>query len=198
MGRLIKLAIERPIAVMAMVLMTILFGTVALQTIPIQMSPDIEKPVLDVRVRWNGASPVDVDREIVGRLERELVSLNGVEEIASRSSRGYARVTLTYGVTQDMDKALVMLLSKLSAVNGLPDDADTPLVRRSTSEDSPIARLALVAKDGFDVNLETLGQYLDTNIVEPLSRTNGISEVEYRGGGKYEMRVIIDPDKLVQ
>ena len=198
MGRLIKLAIERPIAVMAMILMTIVFGAVALQTIPIQMSPDIEKPVLDVRVRWNGASPVDVDREIVGRLERELASLNGIEEIASRSSRGYARVTLTYGVTQDMDKALVMLLSKLSAVNGLPDDADTPLVRTSNSEDSPIARLALVAKDGFDVNLEALGQYLDTNIVEPLSRTNGISEVEYRGGGKYEMRVIIDPDKLVQ
>ena len=198
MGRLIKLAIERPIAVMAMILMTIVFGAVALQTIPIQMSPDIEKPVLDVRVRWNGASPVDVDREIVGRLERELASLNGIEEIASRSSRGYARVTLTYGVTQDMDKALVMLLSKLSAVNGLPDDADTPLVRTSNSEDSPIARLALVAKDGVDVNLEALGQYLDTNIVEPLSRTNGISEVEYRGGGKYEMRVIIDPDKLVQ
>ena len=97
-----------------------------------------------------------------------------------------------------MDKALVMLLSKLSAVNGLPDDADTPLVRTSNSEDNPIVRLALVAKDGFDVNLEALGQYLDTNIVEPLSRTNGISEVEYRGGGKYKMRVIIDPDKLVQ
>ena len=198
MGSLIKLAIEGPIAVMAMILMTIVFGAVALQTIPIQMSPDIEKPLLDVRVRWNGASPVDVDREIVGRLERELASLNGVEEIASRSSRGYARVTLTYGVTQDMDKALVMLLSKLSAVSGLPDDADTPLVRTSNSEDSPIARLALVAKDGFDVNLEELGQYLDANIVEPLSRTNGVSEVDYRGGGKYEMRVIIDPDKLVQ
>ena len=195
---LIKRAIERPIAVMAMILMTIVFGAVALQTIPIQMSPDIEKPVLDVRVRWNGASPVDVDREIVGRLERELASLNGVEEIASRSSRGYARVTLTYGVTQDMDKALVMLLSKLSAVNGLPDDADTPLVRTSNSENSPVARLALVAKEGSVVNLEALGQYLDTNIVEPLSRTNGISEIEYRGGGRYEMRINIDPDKLVQ
>ena len=56
------------------------------------MSPDIEKPVLDV-VRWNGASPSDVDREIVGRLESELSSLNGIEEIASRSTRGYGRVT---------------------------------------------------------------------------------------------------------
>ena len=114
MGQLIKLAIERPIAVMAMILITIVFGVVALQTIPIQMSPDIERPVLDVRVQWNGASPVDVDREIVGRLERELASLNGVVEISSRSSRGYARVTLTYGVTQDMDKALVMLIRRMS------------------------------------------------------------------------------------
>ena len=198
MERLIKLAIERPIAVTAMILMTMVFGIVALQNIPIQLSPDIEKPVLDVRVRWNGASPIDVDREIVGRLERELASLNGVEAIASQSSRGYAQVTLTYGVTQDMDKALVMLLSKISTVNGLPSDAELPLVRTSNSEDSPIARLALVAKDGFDVNLETLGQYLETDIVEPLSRTTGISEIGYRGGGRYEMRVIINPDKLVQ
>ena len=198
MAGIIKLAIERPVAVMALILMAIIFGGVALQTIPIQMSPDIEKPVLDVRVRWAGASPTDVDREIVGRLETELASLNGVEEIASRSTRGYARVTLTYNVGQDMDKALVLLLSKLSAVSGLPDEAGTPTVRTSNSEDRPIARLALVAKDGADVDLENLGQYLETNIVDPLARTEGIAEVDYRGGGRREMRVFIDPEKLVQ
>ena len=198
MGGLIKQAIERPVAVMALILMCIIFGGVALQTIPIQMSPDIEKPVLDVRVRWTGAAPEDVDREIVGRLEAELASLNGVQEISSRSTRGYARVTLTYAVGQDMDKALVLLLSKLSAVSGLPDDATTPTVRTSNSEDSPIARLALVAREGADVDLEALGQYLDTNIVEPLARVDGIAEVDYRGGGRREMRVFIDPDKLIQ
>jgi HAE1 family hydrophobic/amphiphilic exporter-1 len=198
MGSVIKLAIERPIAVMALIFMCVIFGGLALQTIPIQMSPDIEKPVLDVRVSWPGAAPEDVDREIVGRLEAELASLNGVEEIASRSTRGSARVTLTYSVGQDMDKALVLLLSKLSAVSGLPDEADTPLVKTSNSDDSPIARLALVAKDGSKVNLEELGRYLDTNIVEPLARVDGIAEVDYRGGGKREMRVLIDPEKLVQ
>ncbi|NCW09773.1 MAG: efflux RND transporter permease subunit, partial [Gammaproteobacteria bacterium] len=103
-----------------------------------------------------------------------------------------------YSVGQDMDKALVLLLSKLSAVSGLPDEADTPLVKTSNSDDSPIARLALVAKDGSKVNLEELGRYLDTNIVEPLARVDGIAEVDYRGGGKREMRVLIDPEKLVQ
>ena len=75
----IKLAIERPVGVIALILMTIIFGGLSLQTIPIQMSPDIDKPQLDVRVRWSGASPTDVDREIVGRLETELSSLSGVE-----------------------------------------------------------------------------------------------------------------------
>ena len=138
MGGIIKLAIERPVAVMALILITIIFGAVALQNIPIQMSPDIEKPVLDVRVRWNGASPSDVDREIVGRLESELSSLNGVEEIASRSTRGYGRVTLTYAVGQDMDKALVLLLSKLSAVNGLPNDAIPRLCERLIQMTAPL------------------------------------------------------------
>ena len=194
----IKLAIERPVGVIALILMTIIFGGLALQTIPIQMSPDIDKPQLDVRVRWSGASPSDVDREIVGRLETELASLNGVQEISSRSTRGYARVNLKYSVTQDMDKALVMLLSKLSAVNGLPDDANTPMIRTSNSDDSPIARLALVVKDGANVDLEKLGNYLDSNIVDPLQRVKGIAEVDYRGGGRNEMRVFIDPEKLVQ
>ncbi len=198
MGGIIKLAIERPVAVMALVLMTVIFGVVALQTIPIQMSPDIEKPVLDVRVRWSGASPADVDREIIGRLESELSTLNGVEKIASRSTRGYGRVTLTYGVSQDMDKALVLLLSKLSAVNGLPNEADTPTVRTSNSDDSPVARLALVSKDGANVDVEALGQYLDTNIVDRLSRVKGIAEVDYYGGSRHEIRVLINPDKLVR
>ena len=80
-------------------------------------------------------------------------------------------MTLTYGFNQDMDKALVhaaeQIIGGTACLMMLPRHSS----EGSNSDDSPIARLALVAKDGFDVNLETLGQYLDTNIVEPLSRT---------------------------
>ena len=96
MGGLIKIAIERPVAVLALILLTVLFGIVALRNIPIQMSPDIEKPILEVRVTWPGASPEDVDREVVARLESELSGLNGVDELVSSSRRGRASVTLTY------------------------------------------------------------------------------------------------------
>ena len=195
MGGLIRIAIERPIAVLAFIMLTVLFGVVALRNIPIQMSPDIEKPILEVRVGWPGASPEDVDREIVARLESELSGLNGVEELVSASRRGRASVTLTYSVSQDMDKALVLLLSKLSSVTGLPSDARTPEVRTSNSDDSPIARLALVGADGKEVDLEGLGNFLETQIVEPLGRVNGVSEITFNGGGAKEMRIFIDPAK---
>ena len=196
MNNLIKTAIERPVAVLALVLLVVLFGVVALRAIPIQMSPDIEKPIYQVRVAWPGAAPEDVDREIVSRLETELSNLSGVEEISSSSSTGSARVTLTYAISTDMDKALTVLLSNLAGISGLPDDSRAPQVRTSNSDDSPIARLALIPKDGAEVDLETLGNFVQNQVVDPLSRTAGVAEITFNGGGQKQMRVIIDPEKL--
>ncbi|MDA9816043.1 efflux RND transporter permease subunit [Alphaproteobacteria bacterium] len=196
MNAIIRIAIERPVSIMAMMLLVILFGIVALRSIPIQLSPDIEKPIYQVRVSWPGAAPEDVDREIVSRLETELSSLTGVEEISSNASNGSARVTLTYSLSTDMDKALTVLLSKIASITGLPGEASAPQVQTSNSDDSPIARLALVAMPGQDVDLEKLGSFVSTNVVDVLARTPGIAEITFNGGGKKQLRVIIDPEKL--
>ena len=66
---LIRTAIDRPIAVISAVLMTVLFGMVALQRIPIQLAPDVNRPVITVETLWPGAAPAEVEREIVNRQE---------------------------------------------------------------------------------------------------------------------------------
>ena len=198
MNNIIKEAIGRPVAVVAIIFLAILFGYVALQNIPIQMSPDIEKPIYQVRVSWPGAAPADVDREIINRLEQELSSLNGIEELASSSSTGRANITLTYSLEQDMDKALILLLNKLAGVTGLPNDAKTPTIRTSNSDDSPIARLALLVRDGYTIDLESLGKFVESDIVQTLGRTEGVSEVTFNGGGRREMRILIDPQKMTR
>ena len=201
MHNLIRFSINHLTAILALMLMIFLFGLSALQTVPIQLTPDIEKPVLQVRVNWPGASPADVDREIINRLESELSSLSGVESIESRSFFGQARVTLTYSVHQDMDKALTLLLSEVSNITDLPDEAKNPVVRTSNSDDSPIARLALMALPATEgappsVPLNQLGRYLQTDIMDPLSRVSGVSEVFKYGGDDMEMRVLVDVDRL--
>lgn len=202
MSNLISISINHLTAVMAIMLMIFLFGLSALQQVPIQLTPDIERPVLQVRVNWPGASPADVDREIINRLERDLGALSGIEKIVSRSFSGSARVTITYSVHQDMDKALTLLLSELSGITGLPDDAKAPIVRTSNSDDSPISRLALTVlnDDSIDpadvADIDALGRFLTTNIMDPLARVEGVSDVFKYGGNEFEMRVIIDPEKL--
>ena len=193
---LIRAAIERPVAVLAFIFGVVMFGYVALTTIPIQMSPDIEKPIYQVRVSWPGAAPEDVDREIVSRIEQELANLSNLDEISSSSSTGSARVTLTYALETDMDKALTVLLSKLAGITGLPDEARAPQVRTSNSDDSPIARMALVPAKGADVDMEGLGDFVRTQVVDPLSRVNGVAEVTFNGGGAKQLRIILDETKL--
>ena len=88
MKRFVKLCIFNPTAILALVILTIVFGYVALREIPIQMTPDIDKPILQVRVSWPGAAPNDIEREIITRIERATSSLSGVEKIESDSRYG--------------------------------------------------------------------------------------------------------------
>ena len=199
MNNLIKLAIKQPIAIAALVFLIIAFGIVALRQIPIQMTPDIDKPVLQVRVSWPGASPEDVEREVVTRLELAVTSLTGVEKAESDSRFGSARVTLTYAVGQDMDIALIQLLSKVASIDGLPIEARRPIVRTSNSDDSPISRLAMVKLPNSKINnLGILGDFVEFEIIEKLSRIEGISEITFRGGEKKELKVALDIQKLAE
>ena len=91
-----------------------------------------------------------------------------------------------------------MLLNKLAGVTGLPNDAKTPTIRTSNSDDSPIARLALLVRDGYTIDLEKLGKFVESDIVWTLGRTEGVSEVTFNGGGRREMRILIDPQKMTR
>ena len=197
MLRLIQLSIERPIAIVSLMILIVFFGYIAASSVPIQMSPDIEKPMLQVRVSWPGAAPEDVDREIIGRLEKEFSNLSLVEEISSNSSTGSARISLTYSSGADMDKSLTELVTKISGVSGLPYESKSPIVRTSNSDDSPIARLALISKNPNE-NIDDLGVFVEKEIMEPLSRIKGVAETTKYGGKKRTLKISVDPEKLVR
>ena len=197
MKNFIRLCILNPVAILALVMLTVVFGVVALKKIPIQMTPDIDKPILQVRVSWPGASPDDIEREIITRLERSISSLSGVEKIESDSRYGSGRVTLTYNIGENIDNATIKLLNRISTINGLPEEASKPVVRTSNSEDSPISRLVLIkTKDSKVGKMTTLGDLVEFEIIENLSRIEGVSEITFRGGSKKELKISVDMQKL--
>mgnify|MGYP000194579029 CR=1 FL=1 len=195
---LIKTAIERPIAVIAAVLMVVMFGLVALQTIPIQLAPDINSPVITVTTEWGGAAPAEVEREITNRQEEELKGIEGLEEITSRSERGRSRVTLEFAVGTNMDRALLLVSNRLDRVNGYPDEADEPTLDTAGAEDNAIAWFILTRLEGNERPISEFGDFAEDIIQERLERVPGVSRINVYGGTEQEIQVTVEPQVLAR
>ena len=195
---IISLAILRPIAVVSGVLMVILFGLVALQTIPIQLAPDVSKPVISIRTSWPGAAPIEVEREITNRQEDVLKGLNNLAGMESSSSRGSARVTLEFNIGTNMDKALLLVSNRLDRVGDYPAETSEPTLSMSGSEDRPIAWFILKRLPGNTRSMHEYGDFLTDVLQERLERVEGVSEVAGFGGSERELQVIVKPQLLAR
>ncbi len=195
---LIRTAIERPSAVVSIVLMTIMFGLIALDTIPIQLTPDISKPVITVETYWGGAAPAEIEREITIRQEEVLKGINGLAEITSESQQGRARVRMEFEVSTNMDRALLLVSNRLDQVTGYPDEASEPTLKTAGAEDSPIAWFVISRQKGNERPVHEYGDFIKNVIKDRIERVNGVGGVNIFGGSDREIEVIIRPEELAR
>lgn len=195
---IVRLAIQRPIAVVAAVIMTLMFGLLALQRIPIQLAPDVRRPVVSITTNWHGAAPAEVEREIVNRQEEVLKGMEGVRDLTSRSQDGRARIDLEFSIGENMDRALLLASNRLNQVTGYPEEADEPAMRTASAEDSPIAWFVLSLAAGNDRDMGTYGDFAEDVLRDRIERVPGIARVNVYGGREREMRVIIDPQRMAR
>lgn len=195
---IISMALKRPMAVVAGVLMIVVLGLAAMRTIPIQLTPDVARPILAVYTYWRGVAPVEVEREITNKIEQELAGIEGLEEISSQSQLGRSRIVLEFNVEQNMDRAFMLASNRLNGVSNLPDEATEPRIRTSTSDDVPIARLAITRTGDNQTPIETYGDFVNDVVVDRLERVSGISQISASGGSSRELQVVVEPDKLAR
>ncbi|WP_421708821.1 efflux RND transporter permease subunit [Algihabitans sp.] len=195
---LIRVAIERPTAVIAAVIMVVMFGWVALQAIPIQLAPDVNRPVITVQTIWPGAAPVEVEREIVNRQEDVLKGLEGLETITSRAETGRARVSLEFAISTNMDRALLLVANRLDRVSNYPDEVDEPTLDTSGSDDNPIAWFNIIRLPGNERPIHTYGDFVDDVLVDRLERVPGVSAINVFGGSERQIEIIVEPELLAR
>ncbi|MEO1225493.1 MAG: efflux RND transporter permease subunit [Pseudomonadota bacterium] len=195
---LIRLAIERPIAVIAAVLMIVMFGFVALQTIPIQLTPDINRPVISISTFWPGAAPAEVEREIVNRQEEVLRGLEGLESMDATASNSSGTVTLTFNISTNMDRALLLVANRLDRVSGYPDEVDQPVITTADADDNAIAWYVLTRQPGNETPISEYGLFVENVIQDRLQRVPGVAAVNFFGGTEPEMQIVIDPERMAR
>ncbi|MGI9381537.1 MAG: efflux RND transporter permease subunit [Methyloligellaceae bacterium] len=195
---LIRTAIERPSAVVAVVLMVVLFGVVALETIPVQLAPDVNRPIITIETQWGGAAPAEIEREVTIRQEEVLTGISGLADITSRSEQGRARVTLEFDVGTNMDRALLLVANRLDRVTGYPDEADEPTIKTAGAEDSPIAWFIVTRKPGNKRPMHEYGDFVKDVVKDRIERVAGVGEVNVYGGSEREIEIVIEPALLAR
>lgn len=137
--------IENPVKVSVAVILIVLFGVIAMWVMPIQLSPDVELPVVSVSTMWPGASPMEIEKEIVQAQEEQLKSVEGVTKISSECRESQGNINLEFAVGTNLQEAVLKVNSQLQQVRRYPLDAERPVIRTSDNTRGQIAWFVLMA-----------------------------------------------------
>ena len=147
--------ISNPVKVAVGVILLVLFGLIAAFNMPMQLSPDVEQPTISIDTTWPGASPQEIEKEIVQEQEEQLKSVEGITRMTSSSSDSRGSITLEFQVGTNMEEAVLKVNTQLQQVREYPLDANKPVIRRSGNSDRAIAWFILSEKPPSSAQLRS-------------------------------------------
>ncbi len=192
----LKYALNNPVKVFVAILFIALFGIQALLNMPYQLNPSVEYPTVTVRTSWAGATPYEMEREVIDRQEDVLKSLTGLLEMESTSGNGSGSITLQFQLGAPLMEAVLLVSNKLSEVRGYPDNVDRPVIRASGADTSPVIFMLFTLDEGNTAGIDSYRTYVEEEIVPQFERVQGVSEVFFFGGRPTQMQVTMVPAKM--
>ncbi len=194
-----RFAIEKPLIVAVAVLIICLFGILAVFRVPIQMIPDLDVRVVTVITKWPGATPQDVEKEIIVEQEEYLRRIPGLDRMISRAETGVGEIDLEFPYGTDVNEVLIRVNNALTQVPGYPENVDEPRLVANSAE-APFLFFSTRPLPGNpqDVNMTEMRDFLEDNVRVQFERVRGVSEVIMYGGAERQVKIFVDPVKLVE
>ena len=194
----IKFAIENPVKVSVGVLLLLLFGFVSLFTIPIQLTPDVDQPVITVETNWVGRSPEEVEKDIIEEQEEYLKSISNLRKLEASATQGRASITLEFFVGTDLDRALLDVTNALDEVPSYPDEVDRPIITAADSASENAIAWVILDSEDPDFDIQSFYTWADNRVIPQLERIEGVSQINLYGGREREVHIQVDPRELAQ
>ncbi|MDX2233458.1 MAG: efflux RND transporter permease subunit [Hyphomonadaceae bacterium] len=188
-------AIRNPIPPIVLFLALIFAGLTAYGRLPINQIPNIEFPVVIVTVTQAGAAPGEMETQVTQRAEAALTGVQGVKRITSEVTPGQSRTIVELQSGTDVSRAVEEARDAMTRIRvDLPADVDEPRIERDAAAAEPIAYMALEwpGKSERDISW-----FIDNELSRELLSVNGLSQLRRLGGVDREVRVELDPEKLV-
>ena len=187
-------ALGNPVAVIVAILLVLLFGVISLLRMPVQMIPNVERPLIEISTSWRAAAPEEIEAEIVEPQEDALRGLPGLELMESSASRGRGSITLTFDVNSSLERSLIEVMNRLNRVPSYPADVDQPVVYAGRGRfGSAIAWFAIRPLPGNDRDIASYQDFVEEVIQSRIERVAGIANSDIYGGRNREVRITFDP-----
>src|SRR5215213_5253994 len=187
-------AIRRPIITVVVTIALAVFGIAALARLQTDEFPDIDAPIVFIGIVYPGASPDQVEREVVDRLEDRISGISGLDQLTSTSSDGFAQIIILFKFDKPTDEATQDVRDAISAVRAqLPTEIIEPIVQRFDPAQQPIVSLALTSLTLTPAQLTQIG---DQTIGGELRSIQGVAQVQVAGADSATLNVVLDPARL--
>lgn len=181
-------------------LIVLILGLVTASRIPVQMIPDLEVRTVSVETRWPGATPQDVEKDILIEQERYLRNLPNLQRMTSTAGNGFAEVELEFPFGVDLTQALIEVNNALSRVSGYPRNVDQPRIVASSFSANAFMHFGLgpLQGDPRRVDVLLMQDFADDRVRPRMESIAGVSEVRVTGGLERQLQVLVDADALAQ
>lgn len=207
--QLIEFFIKNPVKVAVGVLLLVLFGLLTVVPpsilpspirVPVQLTPNMDEPVVSVTTLWEGASPEEVEREIIDPQEEVLKSVTGLRKLTSAASQGSGAITLEFVVGTNQDVAKQDVSDALRRVKyQIPlNEFENPIVISGRPFGEEAIAWMILSSDEPGVSVPSMKTFVDDNVKSALERVEGIASIGVYGGREREVQVVADPWRLAQ
>ncbi|MCO4811471.1 MAG: efflux RND transporter permease subunit [Gammaproteobacteria bacterium] len=189
-----SLSIRRPVLVLVINLLVVLAGLAALFAVEVRELPNVDRPVVTVRVDFPGASPETMDTEVVSLLEGAIARVSGIDTIRSASEENNGRIYIEFRPGINIDSAAADVREAVSRVTRrLPDRVEQIVVVKADDDAQAVVSLAVMTDS---LTEERLTRLVEKDIVPMLISIDGVADVQLSGNRQRVLRVSLDAMRL--
>ncbi|RLE19148.1 MAG: AcrB/AcrD/AcrF family protein [Acidobacteria bacterium] len=187
-----EIAIRRPVFTLMLMLALVVFGVLGYQTLPVNLLPSLDVPIVTIITILPGASPEVMESDVTDVLESAVNTIEGIKNITSFSGQGVSQITVTFTLDREINIAAQDVRDKVSgAVGQLPLDAEQPIVQKMDINSQPMLWIAVSGLDN-----RTLSDYADQVLKPKLQSVSGVGNIFMGGFRERMVRIWIDRDRL--
>jgi len=187
------IAIKHPVFSWMLMTGLIVFGLISFGRMGISQLPDVDYPVVNVRVTWEGAAPEVVETEVTDVLEDAIMQVEGIKEVSSSSRQGQSNINIEFNLNRNIDVALQEVQTKIAqAQRNLPPEIDPAVVTKNNPEDQPIMWVALTG----DRTTKELMEFTKDTLRDRFTTVTGVGDVFLGGYIEPNLRVWLDKDRM--